>query len=188
MSSDQTDPPMTVNQLEHDSDDFITPQQPIDNTNNLTTYQLTHSPHYQNPHFNQQMQNLQKSKEFLNADTLMPHPNSTPTPYSENYCPQDTSPIYIFSFVNLKNDFLVFLGWPHYMLEKLTILYAMFNFFGFLFSLLRGIYNTCALHAQVSKQASVASVLFAGFLGIFYYLNNPILQDAQIQIHMDAQI
>ena len=54
----------------------------------------------------------------------------------ENYRPQDISPINIFSFVNLKNEVLAFLGWPFYILERLTILYAMFNFIGFLFSLL----------------------------------------------------
>ena len=60
----------------------------------------------------------------------------------EKYRPQDISPINIFSFVTLKNEILDFLGWPYYILEKLTILYAMFNFIGFLFSLLKGIYNT----------------------------------------------
>ena len=134
------------------------------------------------------MQNLQEPIEFFNANTLTPHPNSTLTPYSRNFCPQDSSPFSIFSFVNLKDDFLAFLGWPYYMLEKLTILYAMFNFFALLLSLLRGIYNTCALHTQGSKQAIVARILFAGCFGLFYYLNNPILQDAQIQILMDAQI
>ena len=49
--------------------------------------------------------------------------------------PQDISPINIFSFVNLKNELLAFLGWPYYILERLTILYAMFNFLGFLFSI-----------------------------------------------------
>ena len=53
----------------------------------------------------------------------------------EKYRPQDISPINIFSFVTLKNEILDFLGWPYYILEKLTILYAMFNFIGFLFSL-----------------------------------------------------
>ena len=52
----------------------------------------------------------------------------------EKYRPQDISPINIFSFVSLKNKVLAFLGWPYYILEKLTILYAMFNFIGFLFS------------------------------------------------------
>ena len=31
----------------------------------------------------------------------------------ENYRPQDTSPIIIFSFVNLENELLAFLGWPY---------------------------------------------------------------------------
>ena len=54
----------------------------------------------------------------------------------EKYRPQDIQPINIFSFVNLKNEVLAFLGWPYYILERLTILYAMFNFIGFIFSLL----------------------------------------------------
>ena len=73
----------------------------------------------------------------------------------EKYRPQDISPIKIFSFVTLKNEILAFLGWPYYILEKLTILYAMFNFIGFLFSLLKGIYNTCAIHT--SKQTTKCS-------------------------------
>ena len=36
------------------------------------------------------------------------------------------------TFVNLKIELLAFLGWPYYIIERLTILYAMFNFFGFL--------------------------------------------------------
>ena len=52
----------------------------------------------------------------------------------EKYRPQDKSPVNIFSFVNLKNELLAFLGWPYYILERLTILYAVFNFIGFLFS------------------------------------------------------
>ena len=50
--------------------------------------------------------------------------------------PQDIKSINIFSFINFKNELLAFLGWPYYILEKLTILYAMFNFIGFIFSLL----------------------------------------------------
>ena len=43
----------------------------------------------------------------------------------------------------------------------------MFNFIGSLFSLLKGIYNTCAIHTQLNRQASVARILFAGFLEFF---------------------
>ena len=99
----------------------------------------------------------------------------------EKYRPQDISPINIFSFVTLKNEILDFLGWPYYILEKLTILYAMFNFIGFLFSLLKGIYNTCSIHTQVNRQASVARILFAGFFGIFSSSINKIPLDAQIK-------
>ena len=75
----------------------------------------------------------------------------------EKYRPQDISPI------------LNFLGWLYYILEKLTILYAMFNFIRFLFSLLKGIYNTCAIHTQVNRQARVARILFAGFFDFFHH-------------------
>ena len=57
----------------------------------------------------------------------------------------------------------------------------MFNFIGFVFSLLKGIYNTCAIHTQVNRQASVARILFAGFFGIFSSSINKILLDAQIK-------
>ena len=61
---------------------------------------------------------------------------------------QDISPKKIFSFVILKNELLAFLGWPYYILERLNIVNAMFNFLGFLFSLHRGIHNTCAIHTH----------------------------------------
>ena len=57
----------------------------------------------------------------------------------------------------------------------------MFNFIGFIFSLLKGTYNTCAIHTQVNRQASVARRLFAGFFGIFSTSINKILSDAQIK-------
>ena len=55
----------------------------------------------------------------------------------------------------------------------------MFIFIGFLFSLLKGIYNTCAIHTQVNRQASVARILFAGFFGFFSTLRKKIFLDAQ---------
>ena len=57
----------------------------------------------------------------------------------------------------------------------------MFNFIGFIFSLLKGIYNTCAIHTQVNRQASVARILFAGFFGNFSSSINKLLLDAQIK-------
>ena len=57
----------------------------------------------------------------------------------------------------------------------------MFNFLGFLFSFLKGIHNTCAIHTQVNIQASVARIFFAGFFGIFSRSINKILLDAQIK-------
>ena len=57
----------------------------------------------------------------------------------------------------------------------------MFSFIGFIFSLLRGIYNTCAIHTQVNIQASVARILFTGFFGIFSSSIKKILLDAQIK-------
>ena len=92
----------------------------------------------------------------------------------EKYRPQDISPINIFSFVTLKNEILAFL-------EKITILYAMFIFIIFRFSLLKGNYNTCAKHTQVNRPASVARILFAGLFGIFSSSINKILLDAQIK-------
>ena len=99
----------------------------------------------------------------------------------KKYRPQDISPNKIFSFLNFKNEFLAFLGWPYYILERLTILYAMFNFIGFILSLLKGVYNTCAIHTQVNRQASVARILFAGFFGILSTSINKIRLDAQIK-------
>ena len=57
----------------------------------------------------------------------------------------------------------------------------MFSFIGFIFSLLKRIYNTCAIHTQVNRQASVARILFAEFFGIFSSSINKILLDAQIK-------
>ena len=101
----------------------------------------------------------------------------------DEYRPQDISPIKIFLFVNLKKELISFLGWPYYILERFTIFYAMLNFIGFLFSLLKGINNTCAIHTQVKKRASVARILFAGFFGIFSTSINKTLLDAQIKEH-----
>ena len=56
----------------------------------------------------------------------------------------------------------------------------MFNFIGFLFSLLKGIYKTCAIYTQVNRQASVARILFAGLFEIFSSSINKLLLDAQI--------
>ena len=99
----------------------------------------------------------------------------------ETYRPQDISPNNIFSFVNFKNELLAFLGWLYYILERLSILYAMFNFIGFILSFIKGIYNTCAIHTHVNGQASVARILFAGFFGIFSTSIIKILLDAQIK-------
>ena len=63
----------------------------------------------------------------------------------------------------------------------------MFNFIGFFFSLLKGIYNTCAIHTQVNQQASVARMLLDGFFGIFSSSKNKILLDAQIKEYNTKQ-
>ena len=62
----------------------------------------------------------------------------------------------------------------------MTVLYATFNFIGFLFSLLKGIYNTCAKHTQVNRQARVAHVLFAELFGLLSTSVSKILLDAQM--------
>ena len=57
----------------------------------------------------------------------------------------------------------------------------MFNFLGFLFYLLKGIYNTCAIHTQVNKQARKARILFAGLFGKFSISINKNILDNQIK-------
>ena len=59
----------------------------------------------------------------------------------------------------------------------------MFIFIEFFFSLLKGIYNTCAIHTQLNRQARVARILFAGFFGRFSASINKILLDAQIKAY-----
>ena len=81
-------------------------------------------------------------------------------PNGEKYRPQDILPISIFCFENLKNKLLACIGWPYYIIENLTISYAMFIFFR--------IPLLTILHAQVNEQASVARKLFAGCVGIFF--------------------
>ena len=94
----------------------------------------------------------------------------------ENYRPQDISSSNIFSFVNLKNELLAFLGCPHYILERLTILYAMFNFFfGIIFSLLKGIYNTCKLHTQVKQTSKCSKFISHTFLDLILPFYQPII-------------
>ena len=66
----------------------------------------------------------------------------------------------------MKNVTLAFLGWLYYVLERLTILYAMFNFIRFLFSLINENSKTSAIQTQVNRQASVARLFFAGFIQI----------------------
>ena len=66
-----------------------------------------------------------------------------------------------------------------HILERLTILRQGY-FFGFLFSLLKKIYITCAIHTQVNKQASGARILFAGFIGIISTSLNKVILYAQI--------
>ena len=56
----------------------------------------------------------------------------------------------------------------------------MLIFIGYLFSLINETYNTCAIHTQVIRQASIASILFAGFFGIFFISINKILLGAQV--------
>ena len=82
--------------------------------------------------------------------------------------PHDISSIKIFSFFKIKNELLVFLGWPCYVLERLTILSAIFNFAGFIFSLIKGIYNICSIHTHTDQYSSKSSAqFFASFFGIF---------------------
>ena len=56
----------------------------------------------------------------------------------------------------------------------------MFHFIGFIFSLLKGIHNTCAIHTQINRLASVARILFTGLFGTFSTSINKIFLDAEI--------
>ena len=66
-------------------------------------------------------------------------------------------------------------------LRKIDYIIRNVYFLEFLFSLLKGIYNLCAIHTQVKRQASVARIFFAGFFGIFSTSINKTLLDAQIK-------
>ena len=66
-------------------------------------------------------------------------------------------------------------------LRKIDYLIRYVQLYRIFFSLLKGIYNTCAIHTQVNRQASVARILFAGCFGIFSSSINKILLDAQIK-------
>ena len=67
-------------------------------------------------------------------------------------------------------------------LRKIDYIICNVCFYRIFFSLLKGIFNTCAIHTQVNRrQASVARTLFAGFFGMFSTSINKILLDAQIK-------
>ena len=51
---------------------------------------------------------------------------------------------------------------------------------GFRFSLIKGVYNRCAIVTQVNEQASVARAVFAVVFGIFSTAINEIILEAQI--------
>ena len=65
-----------------------------------------------------------------------------------------------------KNDPLAFLEKTYYILERLTISYAMFILIEF-FSLPKETNNTCAIHAQFDRQARVTGFLPAGLFEFF---------------------
>ena len=87
---------------------------------------------------------------------------------------------FLFFFTH-QNELLAFLGWPYYILQRLSLLYAKFDFIEFIFSLLEGIYITCAIHTQVYRQASIAGILFGGIFVIISTSINKKLLDAQIK-------
>ena len=65
-------------------------------------------------------------------------------------------------------------------LRKIDYFICNVYFLGFLFSFLEGIFNTCAIHTQLNKKASVARILFAGFFGKFSTSIKKIILDAHI--------
>ena len=64
-------------------------------------------------------------------------------------------------------------------IRKIDYFIRVIYFFGFVFSLLKGNYSTYGMHTQVSKQASVARILLAGFVGIISTSISKILLDAK---------
>ena len=85
-------------------------------------------------------------------------------------------------FVNLKNEVLSFLGWPYYILEKLTLLYARCNFF---LDSSSQYWKESTTHAQYThkstKQASVAHIFTQDFFWIIFSNSiNKIPLDSQI--------
>ena len=64
-------------------------------------------------------------------------------------------------------------------IRKIDYFIRVIYFFGFVFSLLKGNYSTCGMHTQLSKQASVARILLAGFFGMFSNSINKIILDAE---------
>ena len=78
----------------------------------------------------------------------------------------------------MKNELLAFLGWPYYILETLTILYAVFNFLGFLFSLL----NESTIHFQIKLYNNVFTRKYPS------YRRNPNIDLQSIGIYSKSDI
>ena len=68
-------------------------------------------------------------------------------------------------------------------IRKIDYIIRNVLFIVFLFLPITRIYNTCAIHTQIKRQASVARIFFAGFAGFFGIIStsiNKLLFDAQI--------
>ena len=64
--------------------------------------------------------------------------------------------------------------------QRVTKLYARFDFVGFLFSLLKGSYNACAINTQINKPAGLAGISFAVFFEKFSTSINKVFEAEQI--------
>ena len=73
----------------------------------------------------------------------------------------------IFDGAWLKEQILTIFGWPWYILEKMTIIYAMISMILFITNLVIKFYNAFAIHKAIGKQASITKILLTGIFGIF---------------------
>ena len=73
----------------------------------------------------------------------------------------------IFDGAWLKERILTFFGWPWYVLEKMTIIYAMISMILIITNLIIKLYNAFVIHEAIGKQASITKILLTGIFGIF---------------------
>ena len=63
--------------------------------------------------------------------------------------------------------------------RKIAMLYAMLNFFLFVFSVVIKFYNAFAIHNAIGKQVSLTRILLSGVFGIFTITLTQLIAEAQ---------